>query len=71
MAEAEDIWNQEIEKCVSLDLLAEDDFSMSVIDFSSKGTISLEDLVCFVNVNSQKFYRSREVAGLFRRFLKL
>lgn len=44
---------------------------MNQIDFNSNGTISLEDLVCFINLNSGKFYRSREVAKLFDRFLKI
>ena len=44
---------------------------MTSIDFAGKGTISLEELTCFVNVNSGKFYRSRDVAGVFKRFLRL
>jgi hypothetical protein len=44
---------------------------MNLIDFNSKGTISIEDLVCFININSGKFYRSREVANLFDRFLRI
>lgn len=44
---------------------------MGMIDMNSKGTICLEDLVCFINLNSQKFYRSRDVAPLFKRLLKI
>lgn len=44
---------------------------MAMIDMNSRGTINLEDLVCFINLNSKKFYRSRDVAPLFKRLLKI
>ena len=44
---------------------------MKKIDINSKGTIGLEDLVLFINMNSGKFYRSRDVAPLYKRFLKI
>jgi len=44
---------------------------MAYIDLNKKNFISIEDLVCFVNIHSQMFYRSRDVASLFNRFLKL
>ena len=71
IGQAEDLWNNQILKCVSMDTLAEEGFSMGMIDISGRGTIGIEDLVLFINVHSQKFYRSRDVASLYRRFLKL
>ena len=71
MGQAEDLWNKEIYKCVSLDTLAAEGFSLKMMDINGKGTIGLEDLVLFINMNSQKFYRSRDVAPLYKRFLRL
>lgn len=42
---------------------------MKYIDLNQKGYLSIEDLVCFINVHTLKFYRSRDAAQLFKRFL--
>ena len=71
IAQSQEIWNTQIYKCVSLDSLAAEGFTLSMIDINAKGSVGLEDLVLFINMNSQKFYRSRDVVPLYKRFLKL
>lgn len=56
---------------VSREELEREGFSASSIDLHRRGAISIEDLTCFVNLQAQRFYRSRDLAGLFRRLLQL
>lgn len=35
---------------------------------NKKGYLSIEDIVCFVNLYTGKFFRNRDAIGLMRRF---
>lgn len=41
--------------------LEKEHFSFRELDLNSKGYLSLEDLICFVNLHSGKFYRNRDI----------
>lgn len=38
------------------------------MDLNKKGYLSIEDIVCFVNLHTGKFYRNRDAIGLLKRF---
>jgi hypothetical protein len=38
------------------------------MDLNRKGFLSIEDLVCFVNLHTGNFFRNRDAIGLFKRF---
>ena len=40
---------------------------MSDLDLNNKGFLSLEDLVCFVNLYANTFFRNRDLALIMRR----
>lgn len=44
---------------------------MKDIDLQKKGYLSVEDLVCFVNLFSGNFFRNRDFIMVYKRFLKL
>jgi hypothetical protein len=37
------------------------------LDHNNKGYISIEDIVCFVNLYTGHFYKNRDLAIVFRR----
>jgi hypothetical protein len=39
------------------------------LDLGKKGYLTVEDIVCFVNLYTGKFYRNRDAIGLFKRFV--
>lgn len=46
-------------------------FTIDEIDLSSKGYITIEDLVCFINLYGNTCFRNRDVLTLYRRFMAL
>lgn len=46
-------------------------FSVSELDLNRKGYLSIEDLVCFVNLYTGHFYKNRDLALIFRRLILL
>lgn len=57
-------------ECVSIKKLEAENFEINDIDTAKKGYISLEDLVCFINLYTGNFFRNRDVFSLHRRFNK-
>lgn len=37
------------------------------MDIDKKGTITIEDMVRYINLESDKYYRNRDLALVFRR----
>ena len=48
------------------DLIGEG-FNTGELDLSQKGSLGLEDLVCFINLYTGHFFRNRDLALIFRR----
>lgn len=46
-------------------------FSVSELDVNKKGYLSIEDLVCFVNLYTGHFYKNRDLTLIFRRLILL
>jgi hypothetical protein len=67
MLAAEKNWESSVLKCASSKSLKSEYFEVSDLDLSNKGQLSLEDLVCFVNLYSNTFYRNRDLALVMRR----
>lgn len=42
---------------------------MKDIDLGKKGYLSIEDIVCFVNLYTGKFFRNRDATTVYKRFL--
>ena len=54
-------------KCASARSLMSENFDVKDLDLSGKGYLALEDIVCFVNLYSNTFYRNRDLALVMRR----
>ena len=61
-------WENEVCGCITVQQIKAANFSPSQIDLTRKGCLSVEDIVCFVNLNTGSFYRNRDLALVFRRF---
>lgn len=66
---AKEFWEREVQECAGIARLEMEGFNIRNIDLSKKGYITIEDLVCFVNLYSGSFFRNRDVVALYRRFL--
>lgn len=44
---------------------------MGELDLGGKGYLCIEDLVCFINLNSDSCLRNRDLCSLFRRWRQL
>jgi hypothetical protein len=51
--------------------LEKEGFRIQDIDLGGRGYISTEDLVCYINVNADTFFRSRDACPIFRRLTKV
>jgi len=64
---AEKNWENSTLKCASARALKSENFEVSDLDLHNKGYLGLEDLVCFVNLYSNTFYRNRDMVLVMRR----
>jgi hypothetical protein len=67
VANAEKNWANCVLKCASVRSLKGENFEVADLDLSGKGFLGLEDLVCFVNLYANTFYRNRDLALVLRR----
>ena len=67
VAAAEKNWEHCVLSCASSRSLSNESFKVADLDLSNKGYLSIEDLVCFVNLYVNKFYRNRDLALVMRR----
>jgi hypothetical protein len=67
---ANEYWTKSVRQCFSAEQLEKEGFNLRDLDLSKKGSISIEDLVCFVNLHTGSFLRNRDVIGLFNRFFE-
>ena len=56
---------------VSIEGLEKEEFKIQEIDLGEKGYLTVEDLVCFINLNSGSYFRNRDVCCMFRRWNKV
>lgn len=59
-----------MDECANIKKLEKEFFSVKDIDLNRKGFISVEDIVCFVNLYTGNFFRNRDVISLYKRFTK-
>ena len=52
-------------------VLKTEGFAVSEVDLNRKGHLSIEDIVCFVNLYTGHFYKNRDLAIIYRRLLLL
>jgi hypothetical protein len=53
--------------CASSKSLRKEGFSINELDLNRKGHLSIEDIVCFVNVHTAHCYKNRDLTVIFRR----
>lgn len=46
-------------------------FSAKEMDLDRRGYLTVEDLVCFINLYSTNFFRNRDVIHLFKRMVAM
>lgn len=61
-------WNNEVKEAATISGLENEGFKIQEIDLSGKGFITIEDFVCFINLNSDSSFRNRDVFNMFRRW---
>lgn len=66
--DAQNNWENYVCGCTSLKQLKDEDYSTTELDLNQKGNLSIEDIVCFINLYTGRFYRNRDLSLIFRRF---
>ena len=51
-------------------ILSEEGFKSEVLDLELKGYLQIEDIVRFLNIETGKFYRNRDLGLIFKRLSK-
>lgn len=51
--------------------LKEEGFKNELLDLELKGYLQIEDLVRYLNIETGKFYRNRDLITIFKRITKI
>ena len=62
-----DYWHNQVKESVSIRALEKESFKIQEIDLEERGYITVEDVVCFINLNTDHCFRNRDVINMFKR----